>query len=153
MTSTYYKKIFDYDFWANERMLAAMEATPSLAEEAVKKMSHLLLAKSLWMSRLMPGISTPDLSGLLTPTQGNQLNKEHKSKLEDYFSKFTDAQLSEKIAYKNTKGIPSEFVLSDILAHMVNHGTYHRGQVASLIKKSGGNPPETDYIVYVRQKG
>ncbi len=53
--------------------------------------------------------------------------------------------------YKNLKGSLFETLLSDILAHMVNHGSYHRGQIASLIKKSGGEPAGTDYIGYVRE--
>ena len=151
MTTAYFKKLFDYDFWANERMLASMEATAGLAEEAVKKMSHILMAKALWLSRLIPGTLTPDLQALVTPAEGRRLNGELKDRAEKYLSSITEGQLAEKIAYKNTKGIPFEFPLVDILAHMANHGTYHRGQVATLIKRSGGNPPETDYIVFIRQ--
>lgn len=152
MTISYFKKLFDYDFWANERMLAAMEGTSDLNEEAIKKMNHLLMAKALWLSRLIPGMPTPDLAALLTSVERRSVNAELKVKMEGYFYILTDGHLAGKIAYKNTKGIPFEFILSDILAHLANHATYHRGQIASLIKRSGGTPPETDYIAYVRDE-
>jgi uncharacterized damage-inducible protein DinB len=152
MTTEYFKRLFEYDFWANERMLAAMEATPELAEEAVKKMSHLLMAKALWLSRLMPNIQVHPMDVMMPADQRKQVNGELKKRLEDHLAPLTPEKLAGKIAYKNTKGIPSEFVLSDILAHLANHGTYHRGQVATLIKKSGGTPPETDFIVFVSQE-
>ncbi len=150
MTVAYFKKLFDYDFWANERMLSAMEATPEMSEEAVKKMSHVLMAKALWISRLVPGMPAVDLKALLNSAQRRSMNTELKEGMDRYFSTLRYDDLAKKTAYKNTKGIPFENILSDILAHMANHGTYHRGQIASLIKRSGGAPPETDYIIYVR---
>jgi uncharacterized damage-inducible protein DinB len=150
MTIEYFKKLFDYDAWANERMLTAMEATPNLAEEAAKKMSHLLQAKTVWVSRLIPGNPAGNFHTVLTPAAARQLNSELKATLEKYFGSLREDQLSQKIAYQNLKGLPFETVLSDILAHLVNHGTYHRGQVATLIKRSGGEPPVTDYIAFVR---
>lgn len=151
MTANYFKRLFAYDFWANERLLSAMEATPELAEEAVKKMSHLLSAKAIWAARLMPGIQVPPLDGMFSPEERKRLNGELKARMDEYLSQIKDGQLEEKISYKNLKGMPYENILSDILAHMVNHGSYHRGQVASFTKKSGGNPPGTDYIGFVRE--
>jgi uncharacterized damage-inducible protein DinB len=150
MNTDYFKKLLDYDFWANERMLTAMEATPNLAEEAAKKMSHVLKAKALWLSRLMPERVMGIIPDLLTPAAGRKLNQELQWIGGEYLSSLTDDRLSRKIAYKNLKGQAFVTALTDILAQMVNHGTYHRGQVASLIKRSGGNPPETDYIAYAR---
>ena len=150
MNLAYFKKLFDYDHWANERVLNSWEAAVSPAEEAVHKISHVLLAKEMWLARLTQG-PFPDWKQVLTLPAARKLNETLNERVNAYFSKITDAQLSEKIAYKNMEGVFYETVLSDILAHMVNHGSYHRGQIALLLKKSGGPSTYTDYIGYVRE--
>jgi uncharacterized damage-inducible protein DinB len=40
--------------------------------------------------------------------------------------------------------------IEDILIHVGNHGTYHRGQIAMLLREKGYNPVSTDYILYDR---
>ena len=69
---------------------------------------------------------------------------------EQYFDKLADAGLSTIVRYKNTKG--DEYVNSvlDMLTHVVIHGAYHRGQIARIIGRAGGQTPNTDYIAYVR---
>jgi uncharacterized damage-inducible protein DinB len=151
MDPNYYKKLFAYDQWANEKVLDALEAMPSRPEEAIKKMSHILMAKAIWFSRLAPLDFTPDLNQVLPIAEARKLNGELKAKFEGYFSGLTEAKLSEKIAYKSIKGVAFENLLSDILTQLITHGPYHRGQIAGLIKKSGGTPPPTDFIVYVRE--
>ena len=151
MDPSYFKKLFAYDHWANEKVLDALEAMPSPPEEAIKKMSHLLMAKATWFSRLASLDFTPDLNRVLSPAECRKLNGELKAKFEAFLIGLTEEKLSEKIAYKSTKGVPFENLLSDILAQLITHGPYHRGQIASLIKKSGGTPPATDFIVYVRE--
>ncbi len=151
MDLAYFKKLFDYDYWATEKLLTSLEATANPAEEAVKKMNHVLSAKEVWMSRLL-GTTFTDLNKPMSPAEERKLNEAQRDQMNTYFSKLDERQLSEKVAYKNLQGLPFETVLSDILAHMVNHGSYHRGQIASLIKKSGGDPAGTDYIGFVREE-
>jgi uncharacterized damage-inducible protein DinB len=134
----YFKKLFEYDFWANERVLASIEAAPAVPEEALKKMSHILAAKAVWLSRLSPGVPTLSFEALLSLPECRKWDADLKKAGEGYLSKLSPEQLSQKVSYKNLKGMPFENVLSDILAHMVNHGSYHRGQIASLVNKAGG---------------
>jgi uncharacterized damage-inducible protein DinB len=150
MDLAYFKKLFDYDYWATEKLLTSLEATANPSEEAVKKMNHVLSAKEVWMGRLLGTIFT-DLNKQMSMVERRKLNETQRDRMKSYFSKLDERQLSEKIVYKNLQGSPFETVLSDILAHMVNHGSYHRGQIASLIKKSGGDPAGTDYIGFVRE--
>jgi len=150
MDLAYFKKLFDYDYWATERLLTSLEATASPTEEAIKKMSHVLSAKEVWMGRLL-GTPFHNLNQLMSAAEGRKLNEDQRDRMNAYLSRLDERQLSEKVAYQNLKGLPFETVLSDILAHMVNHGSYHRGQIASFIKKSSGEPAGTDYIGFVRE--
>jgi uncharacterized damage-inducible protein DinB len=58
---------------------------------------------------------------------------------------------STNVEYQNFAGQKFSSLLSDIITHVVNHGTYHRGQIARIIRESGVQPPSTDYIVFARQ--
>ena len=52
--------------------------------------------------------------------------------------------------YRNTKGDEYANSVLDILTHVVIHGAYHRGQIARIIGRAGGQSPNTDYIAFIR---
>jgi uncharacterized damage-inducible protein DinB len=60
-------------------------------------------------------------------------------------------QIDAAIAYKDLKGNPYQQPLWQIVLHMVNHGTHHRGQVAGFLRSMGKTPPPLDLIAYYRQ--
>lgn len=57
----------------------------------------------------------------------------------------------EMIFYKNSKGDKNESTIRHIIAHVINHSTYHRAQMAVRIRDLNIDPPVTDYIAYCRQ--
>ena len=61
-----------------------------------------------------------------------------------------ETTLSEEIFYKTMKGDQFSNTVSDVLFHLVNHSTYHRGQIASIFRKADVQPAVTDFIVYKR---
>ena len=52
-------------------------------------------------------------------------------------------------SYVNLRGQPYTYRTGDILLHVVNHGTYHCGQLAHMLRQLGRTPPSTDYLVYL----
>lgn len=58
--------------------------------------------------------------------------------------------LTDVVKYSNTKGQEFSNSLYDILLHLFNHGTYHRGQIATDMRRNGLEPLNTDYITMVR---
>jgi uncharacterized damage-inducible protein DinB len=58
--------------------------------------------------------------------------------------------LAREIDYRNSTGTQFRNTVSDILTHVVLHGSYHRGQIARLTREAGGTPAVTDYIAFVR---
>lgn len=58
--------------------------------------------------------------------------------------------LQQTVKYKTTKGVPYEDHIDDILLHLFNHGTYHRGQIAQDLRLNGFEPINTDYITFLR---
>jgi len=55
------------------------------------------------------------------------------------------------IKYRNTAGTPFEGPLWPMLQHVVNHSSYHRGQIATLLRQLGAKPMATDLIVFHRE--
>ena len=71
--------------------------------------------------------------------------------LMQYVSSKNESFLSSTYAYKNMKGDPFEDRYEDTLFHIVNHGTYHRGQIIIMLREAGETTlPATDLIHYLR---
>lgn len=65
---------------------------------------------------------------------------------------FGDADLARAIEYRLMSGKAFRSTFDDMFRHVVNHATYHRGQLATLLRQVGHKAPATDYILYRRDK-
>jgi uncharacterized damage-inducible protein DinB len=54
----------------------------------------------------------------------------------------------DKFKFTTRKGARFELLFHDIVLHMINHGTYHRGQIANMIRIQGEKPVATDYLLF-----
>jgi uncharacterized damage-inducible protein DinB len=67
-----------------------------------------------------------------------------------YAETVSPESLGRELAYVTTAGHAMRSRVDDILAHVLLHGQYHRGQIALLVRAAGGEPPSTDYILFAR---
>jgi uncharacterized damage-inducible protein DinB len=149
----YVLNIHKYDKWANQRVLDRIVVDKPKEERIVYLFSHILKADDVWLKRIMneqfdsdnfqASIETAELQNFL-----NNLNQDY----DNYFSTLTEDTLSQVIEYSNLQGKKFGNKLSDILIHLFNHATYHRGQIAQLFRKEELRAPITDYIVFKREK-
>ena len=160
---------FAYDRWANlewTRKLHVLEeaelAVRSLAatngrdpdvgplpvSPALRVMAHIGFAHRVWLERV--GVSAPelDVSGekkLRAAAVGEAL-----SMAESAWKPVLVRSSDEVIAYQNLRGEPQARKLGEIISHVLNHGTYHRGQVRQMIADLGVSDfPDTDYLYFV----
>ena len=70
----------------------------------------------------------------------------------EYLGRVTQAMLMGDLTYVNIKGEKWTYRLSEVLLHVVNHGTYHRGQLTHLLRDMGLAAPSTDYTVWVAER-
>jgi uncharacterized damage-inducible protein DinB len=114
----------------------------------VRLYSHILNAHAIWMNRIL---GQPMLFGpwhIHAVADMPSLHQQFQTQSLHLIAEETD--FSRTFSYQNSKGQAFTNSLRDTLAHVVNHGTYHRGQVAWLLREEGIAPPSTDYIFYKR---
>ncbi len=138
--------MIDYDRWANEVVLSILEANQP-SEEISSRVSHIINAQNIWLDRI------GDKHGEYDVWQLRQSDS-WSGHFEDNYQKFMislEAESTDKIInYHNLAGKKYSTILGDILHHVVNHGTYHRGQIMDMIRHLGIPTKPTDYIYYVR---
>jgi uncharacterized damage-inducible protein DinB len=146
-----YRKLFDYDYWANCETLASLRTVPSGAETPRKTFSHVIGSQRVWLSRFenpAPPSARPWPD--LTLEECASAIEDLRRQWEELLDKLTPEKLAGELTYKTTKGIEYRTPVDDILMHLVLHSAYHRGQVAAGVREAGGKPAATDYVVYVR---
>jgi uncharacterized damage-inducible protein DinB len=146
----YFKKLFSYDRWANAKYLETMSG-PAVDPRQLGLLSHIVAAQMLWMDRINKrGARAPVWPEWSLGECATRLDESaHEWRL--YVEQLSPEEARTSVAYKNSKGEPWESAVEDILVHVANHGTYHRAQIAVLIRARGTTPPYTDYIEGVRR--
>lgn len=146
-------ELFDYDRWAGLRLADALEGARDVSAEASRVWAHVVGAHETWFERVL-GASSPgtavwpeglELAGARRRFEGvHQGWRRHLERLEP-------AGFARLVRFKNTKGEECADPLEAIVRHVVNHGTHHRAQLASLLRAAGHTPPSMDFIVYRRE--
>ncbi|MEL7534646.1 MAG: DinB family protein [Bacteroidota bacterium] len=143
-------RLYAYHDWANRQYfpILGLEAVPA---ECIRLYSHILNAHGIWMARIL---------NQKVPVAAFDIHKvENFPQIHEGFQAQSvrlleiERNLDRVINYSNSSGERFSNSLGDIMAHIVNHGTYHRGQVAMLLRKADIAPVQTDYIFYQREQG
>lgn len=138
-----------YDVWANRETLRSLRRNPP--SRSLRWMAHIVGAEHLWLARLRRQKETlPVWPELDIETCGELL--EDLSRLWPAYLDLSHESLAETVSYTNSKGEAWTNTVEEILTHVVIHSAYHRGQIASDVRASGGVPAYTDYIHAVRQR-
>ena len=158
-SATMVRDLLLYMLWADRMMLKAVrEVKPEdLTRDAgvsfgsvLGTMVHMLGSQRLWLSRFAgnpierrPGLADfPDLPAWI---QGWE---EMAAGVEAFLASLTEEQLAAGIPWTDSEIGSVTRPLWQPVCHMVNHSTYHRGQVASLLRQLGYPPPKTDLMYY-----
>jgi uncharacterized damage-inducible protein DinB len=149
---SYFIQLFNYDRYANLRILETIIKAGG-PEKPVQLMAHLLSAQQIWLSRCK---GEPTVGNVLWPdwqadSFEQMINDNHRAWIN--FLDYSDPDDFDKVIhYTSLNGDRHENKLSDILAHVSNHGTHHRAQAGQHLKLAGADLPNTDYVFYSRNK-
>jgi uncharacterized damage-inducible protein DinB len=164
MDKNYFALLYDYNYWANARVLAAAgRITPAeyIAPAGLSHGSlratfvHTLNAEIIWRKRTQEGISpNSQLSEADYPTLEFLVDhwRSEEQAMRGYIDSLSNDDLDTVIRYQSTQGIPFENTLWKILAHVVNHGTQSRAEAGIALLAFGQSPGDLDMILYFRQQ-
>lgn len=150
----------DYSAWASQRLLdAAAALTPEeltqdfkTADKSVlNTLAHVFAADRTWLARLRATPQTAFISDAdrhlpVLQKEWPALHQQWK----EWAASLTDDRVQEAVSYQDLKGNPWQQPLWQIVLHVVNHGTHHRGQVSGFIRAMGHKPPPLDLIAFYR---
>lgn len=147
---TYLLKLYQYNAWANRRVIGCLERQAVTDEKIVSIFAHCVAANFIWYNRFM-GLPKSDhklWGGGYTIADLKKMVEE----ADQLWMSFIDSNNSfdRVLKYHNYVGDYYENNIQDIMIHLVNHGSYHRGQVAVLLRERGYEPINTDLITYDR---
>lgn len=152
---------YKYNDWANQRMLAVIQSLtgaqytqPLVSSYPTIRdtWAHVVFAEWLWLQRWKgssPGVG-PEWSSNPPDDRFVAVLREVEDDRSHFLSTLDDASLDRPLHYNNMKGDPFATRFLDVLLHVVNHASYHRGQLVTMIRQVGATPVTTDLIVYVR---
>lgn len=144
------RRLYAHMRWADERALEALRGADPLPADAMKVFAHVLGAGHTWLSRLKQQPARVAIWPTLTLEECEALSAENSEGFDAFLDALEPGGLSREVEYRNSAGEPFRTRIDDILLHAAMHGSYHRGQVATLLRQAGAEPMPTDYIAFVR---
>jgi uncharacterized damage-inducible protein DinB len=146
------RRLYAYDAWAVARITASLNAAPQESRKALDLLAHLLVSEQIWLLRLQ-GQNTSEInkSPEYSRAECESLAVEMRRAYTDFLAAVREEELDAPVTYRNFKGDEYHTPLRDILLHVANHGTYHRGQIALTLRAEGLTPVDTDFITFVRE--
>jgi len=143
--------LFKYNDWATRKTAESAKGLEQKDERLIELLSHIVSAQKIWLNRILERdiYVNPWEKFIISEciSQSTTITAEWINLLES----FKDKDLEKRIDYSNTKGEKFSNTVKDIATHVINHSTYHRGQIAQKVKGLSGKPAVTDYIFYQRQ--
>jgi uncharacterized damage-inducible protein DinB len=147
-------KHFEFEHWSNTMILNALKSLKEKEDRALLLFSHLLSSHSMWLSRVNKTEFTCTLFQERTLEECDWLMKENLQGWQDYLTNKTDEALQEKIEFMSAwEANPSKrsMTVEDALTHIINHSSYHRGQIVASIKGKVDELPLSTYIMYASE--
>ncbi len=143
---TFFKELFDYNNHFNTKLakliLANQRNTP---KKSIQLFCHILNAHEIWNSRIQGKANVYRVWDIHNPNDFHEIIRLNGETTNTIIEKLP---LNEMIEYSKSK---TQKKISDVLFHIINHSTYHRGQIATEFKENGIEPIPTDFVHYERK--
>jgi len=163
MTPEEMKVLYDYNAWANRR---EMDAASALTNEQFTKqlgssfssvrdtLAHIMGAEWVWLERFQgrSPSSLPDGSGYADVASLREAWTELEGRLLKFVGELKQEDLNRVMEYKTLKFGTYSNPLWQSMQHLVNHGTYHRGQITTMLRQLGAQPILTDLMHFYRER-
>jgi uncharacterized damage-inducible protein DinB len=153
-----------YNIWANQRLLVLLLALPeekqkqeipSSFKSLYTTLLHIWDAESNWWQRMKLHekiiVPSENFKGTMQDIANGLLLQNRQ--WQEWVNLATDAALDHVFQYQNSKKEQFKQPVYQMILHVFNHGTYHRGQLINMLRQLGVEKlPQTDFIVWSRKK-
>ncbi len=144
----FFNQMFDYNFYCNKKIIEQCIAMETVPDDAIKLFSHILNAHHIWNSRILKIPSKYSIWQLHDVKEWEDIHYENQRNSFEITSNADDFE--DRIDYESSEGRLFTNTLQDMLFHIINHSTQHRGQIAKDFRKKGLDPLILDYVIYKR---
>jgi uncharacterized damage-inducible protein DinB len=155
--------LIDFNQWANRRIVAGTRSARSndFARDLGTSFGsirgtlvHIMWAEWIWLRRWQ-GQSPKQVFAAEDFADAAAIGerwKEIERGQHEFASQLTEPRLNQPVAYENLQGQRWEYTLGHMMQHVVNHSSYHRGQIVTLLRQLGASAPATDLLVFFDER-
>ena len=176
------RRLYAYNRWANRRMFAVVvklseeqvaAPIPSSFPSIRESVYHILFAEWVWLRRwkgmsprakapnpdgslkmwtALRGLSDPSPEELSTVAGLRRFSESLENERQEYLRGLTEEVLQAPLNFHDMAGTPYSEPLVQLMQHVANHGSYHRGQVTTLLRQIGAETVPLDMIYFFREE-
>lgn len=155
--------MYDYNYWANGRLMATLERlsedeftrTIGGGHDSIRRtLVHIMSAEWGWLGRCGGPPRGPSLNPSDFPTVESIRDRWDKieNNVRRFLARLSDADLENKVSYCNDVGDELWMPLGELMQHAANHSVHHRGQISLMMRMLGHAPEETDLLLYFAER-
>jgi uncharacterized damage-inducible protein DinB len=158
MHIVYFRQLAQYNAWANWRVYEACAQLSDAERKAARPcffgsihqtLNHILVGDRLWLSRLTAGASgitslDQELYGDFAELRAARIREDER--LIGILDRYEEVEMAGFLSYRSMEGEAKRVPLVQVLGHVFNHQTHHRGQVHALLSGTPVAPPSLDLI-------
>lgn len=155
-------ELFDYNAWANRTIFDGVAKLPE--EQYLRDLkssyggihgtlAHIVWAEQLWLHRWLgkPNPAVPQGADLKSLAEVRSRWEAVEAERGSFLAEFNARRLEDTIRVKPSSGGEFTHSFRQMFRHFINHSSYHRGQIVTMLRQLGSKPPSTDLILYYRQ--
>jgi uncharacterized damage-inducible protein DinB len=154
------RALYEYNEHANNRILESVsglkpeefsQSHGTSFESIERNLGHVVAAQIAWLQRWQMGAneqSTVQLAKIGGLEELKAAYGRSHADLREFVKGLTEERLDSVLAYRDSRGDAYERVLWQLLLHVANHGSYHRGETAAALTALGHSPGDLDYIYF-----
>jgi uncharacterized damage-inducible protein DinB len=158
MNAAYWRTIYDYGYWARDRLLAAAAglsdeefcAPNGFVYGSIRGiLAHVIGAEASWFARIQGQAPSPPTAEALPSVAALAESwRETEAATRSYLAGVSDADLLADVTLRRRDGSTTTLPLWQILAQVANHGTQHRSEAAEALTMVGRSPGDLDLLRY-----
>lgn len=157
------RELYEFNAWASRRIFDALAPLP--VEQYLRDLKsshggihgtlcHIVWVEQLWLHRWLGKATpaTPQGKDLASLAEAHVRWEDVEAERETFLAGLTDARLGATLTIKPTMGGAYTHTYQQTLQHAVDHSSYHRGQIVTMLRQLGVKPPSTGLILFYRER-